>query len=302
MEFDSIAVFVKVVEAGSFAEAARLMKLPKTTVSAKVAALEKRLGTSLIQRTTRRLRVTDAGQEFFRHCSNAVRQIELGESAVVSRQARPSGVLRVTAPAALGRLFLPRITHAYLTKYPDMAVEMIVTNRVLDLVQEGIDLAIRPGRLRDSSLVARRFFDVDVGLWAAPAYLERAGRPRRPQDLPRHHLVGHTVFRSAILSNGQASAEVTVDGRVRSDDFDTLKAMLILGAGIGWLPDCLALDAAAAGTLTPVLPGWKTKAASQVYFVYPERRYSPPKVQAFIETALESLAAPRRDGYGAAAG
>lgn len=292
MEFDAIAVFVKVVEAGSFAEAARQMKLPKTTVSAKVAALEKRLGTSLIQRTTRSLRVTDAGQEFFRHCSSAVRQLELGESAVASHQSRPSGVLRVTAPVALGRLFLPRITHAYLAKFPDMSVEMLITNRVLDLVQEGIDLAIRPGRLRDSSLVARRFFDLDVSLWAAPGYLEHAGRPRSPQDLARHRLVGHTVFKSATMSDGRASVEVTVDGRARSDDFDTLKAMLVLGGGIGWLPDCLARDAAAAGTLVPALPGWKSKAASQIYFVYPGRRYLPPKVQAFIETALESVGPP----------
>jgi DNA-binding transcriptional LysR family regulator len=295
MDFDSIAVFVKVVEAGSFAEAARQMKLPKTTVSAKVAALEKRLGTSLIQRTTRRLRVTDAGQEFFQHCSSAVRQLELGESAVASRQARPSGLLRVTAPVALGRKFLPAITHNYLKKYPDVGVEMLITNRVLDLVQEGIDLAIRPGRLRDSSLVARRFVDLDVSLWAAPHYLEQAGRPRKPQDLARHRLVGHTVFRSAVMSNGRATAEVTVDGRVRSDDFDTLKAMLVLGGGIGWLPDCLALDAVAAGTLVPALPGWKSKDASQVYFVYPGRRYLPPKVRAFIETALESVGAPERD-------
>jgi DNA-binding transcriptional LysR family regulator len=289
MEFDSIAVFVKVVEAGSFAEAARLLKLPKTTVSAKVAALEKRLGANLIHRTTRKLRVTDAGQEFFRHCSSAVREIELGESAVVSRQARPSGVLRLTAPVDLGRMFLPEITHAYVEKYPDMDVEMIIANRVLDLVQEGIDLAIRPGELNDSSLVARRFVEVDIGLWAAPAYLDRAGRPGHPQDLRTHRMLGHTAFRSATLSDGRASAQVTVDGRVRSDDFGTLKAMLILGAGIGLLPDCLAADAAAAGTLVPVLPGWKTEAASQVYFVYPGRRYAPRKVQAYIETALDMV-------------
>jgi DNA-binding transcriptional LysR family regulator len=289
MEFDAIAVFVKVVEAGSFAEAARRMKLPKTTVSAKVAALEKRLGTRLIQRTTRALRVTEAGQEFFHHCANALRQVELGESAVASRQARPSGLLRITAPVGLGRMFLPEITHAYLDAYPDMDVEMLITNRVLDLVQEGVDLAIRPGHLRDSSLVARRFFDVGVSLWAAPAYLERAGPPGRPQDLPRHRLVGHTLFRSATLSDGRASVEVTVDGRVRSDDFDTLKDLLILGGGIGWLPDCLAQDAAAAGTLVPVLPGWKSGLASRIYFVYPGRRYPAPKVRAFIETALATI-------------
>jgi DNA-binding transcriptional LysR family regulator len=287
MDFDAIAVFVKVVEAGSFSEAARLLKLPRTTVSAKVAALEKRLAVRLIERTTRRLRVTDAGLEYFQHCASALREMALGESALVARQAQPSGVLKLTAPVDLGRLLLPRITQAYLQRYPEMRVEMTLTNRVLDLVQEGLDLAIRPGRLRDSSLVARRFFADALRLWAAPSYLERAGRPLRPQDLDGHRLIGHAALRRATLSDGQDSLPVSVDGRVLLDDFDTLKAMLILGAGIGWLPDCLALDALGAGELEPVLSGWKAEAASQVYFVYPGRRYAPRKVQAFIETALD---------------
>lgn len=295
VEFDSIAVFVKVVEAGSFAEAARLMKLPKTTVSAKVAALEKRLGANLIQRTTRKLRVTDAGEELFHHCSNAVRQLELGESALLSRQAKPSGVLTLAAPVDLGRLFLPEITQAFLHKYPDMGVEITIANGAVDLVQEGIDLAIRPGHLKDSSLVARRFVDVAVSLWAAPAYLEQAGQPGQPEDLARHRLLGHTGYKSATLSDGQASVQVTVDGRVRSDDFGTLKALLILGVGIGWLPDYLATDVAITGTLVPVLPGWKNEVPSQLYFVYPGRRYAPRKVQAFIETALDIVNARHGD-------
>lgn len=289
MDFDAIAVFVKVVEAGSFSEAARLLAVPRTTVSAKVAALEKRLAVRLIERTTRKLRVTDAGLEYFHHCASALREVAMGESKLVAHQAQPSGILKLTAPVDLGRLILPRITQAYLQRYPDIRVEMTLTNRVLDLVQEGIDLAIRPGRLRDSSLVARRFFADALRLWAAPTYLDRAGRPDRPQDLHRHRLIGHTALRQATLSNGQACLPVTVDGRVRLDDFDTLKAMLILGAGIGWLPDCLALDAARAGELEPVLSGWKAETASQVYFVYPARRYAPRKVQAFIETALDVL-------------
>lgn len=294
MEFDAIAVFVKVVEAGSFSEAARLLKCPRTTVSAKVAALEKRLAVRLIERTTRRLRVTDAGLEYFQHCASALREVAMGESKLSARQAQPSGVLKLTAPVDLGRLILPQITQMYLQRYPDIGVEMTLTNRVLDLVREGIDLAIRPGGLQDSSLVARRFFADDLRLWAAPAYLDRAGRPRRPQDLDGHRLVGHTALRRARLSDGQASLPVTIDGRVRLDDFDTLKAMLILGAGIGWLPDCLAENASAAGTLETVLPGWKAEAASQVYFVYPGRRYAPRKVQAFIETALDVVDASAR--------
>jgi len=289
MEFDAIAVFVKVVEAGSFSEAARRLELPRTTVSAKVAALEKRLAVRLIERTTRKLRVTDAGLEYFHHCASALHEMAMAESKLVARQSQPSGVLRLTAPVDLGRLVLPPITQAYLARYPDIQVEMTLTNRVLDLVQEGIDLAIRPGRQRDSSLVARHFFTDELRLWAAPGYLDRAGRPTRPQDLDAHGLIGHTALQRATLSDGRDCQPVRANGRVRLDDFDTLKAMLILGAGIGWLPDCLALDAARTGALEPVLPGWKAEAASPVYFVYPGRRYAPRKVQAFIETALDVL-------------
>jgi DNA-binding transcriptional LysR family regulator len=296
MEFDAIAVFVKVVEAGSFSEAARRLELPRTTVSAKVAALEKRLAVRLIERTTRKLRVTDAGLEYFHHCASALREMAMGESKLVARQSQPSGVLKLTAPVDLGRLVLPPITQAYLARYPDIRVEMTLTSRVLDLVQEGIDLAIRPGRQRDSSAVARHFFADELRLWAAPGYLDRAGRPERPQDLDAHDLIGHTALKHATLSDGQDCLPVTVDGRVRLDDFDTLKALLILGAGIGWLPDCLAHDAARTGELEPVLPGWKAEAASPVYFVYPGRRYAPRKVQAFIETALEVLKMGARAG------
>ena len=150
--FDAIPVFVKVVEAGSFSAAARLLNMPKTTVSAKIAALEKRLELKLIQRTTRKLHVTEAGMKYFRHCSNAIHEIELGEAALQSTQGEPTGVLRVTAPVDVGHLVLPRITRAYLARYPETSVELLVSNRFVDLIGEGVDLAIRAGTLKDSSL------------------------------------------------------------------------------------------------------------------------------------------------------
>src|SRR5262247_3868041 len=140
---DAIAVFVKVVEAGSFSTAARRLGLPKTTVSAKVAGLERRIGVRLIQRTTRKLRMTEAGEKYFHHCAIATREVELGEAALQSAKERPTGVLRITAPVDFGRAVLPRIVRAYRAKYPDVSVELSVTNRVVDVVEEGFDLAIR---------------------------------------------------------------------------------------------------------------------------------------------------------------
>src|SRR5215510_9248460 len=181
---DAIAVFVKVVESASFSAAARRLGLPKTTVSAKVAGLEERLGVRLIHRTTRKLRMTEAGERYFHHCAIATREVELGEAALQSAKGRPYGVLKVTAPVALARAVLPRVVRAYAAKYPEVSVELIVTNRVVDLVEEGVDLAIRwAGSLKDSSLIARRFIETRSNLWASPDYLKGHGKVTHPRDL-----------------------------------------------------------------------------------------------------------------------
>ena len=290
MDLDAIAVFVKVVEAGSFSGAARLLKMPKTTVSAKVAALEKRLGTILIQRTTPKLSVTEAGEHYFRHCANAVREIELGEAALLATQDTPTGLLKVTSPIDLGHTLLPKIVHAYLEQYPGTSVELNLSNRISDLVGEGIDLAIRAGRLDDSSLIAKRFMPITINLWASPAYLGRAGSPLHPRELPKHLLIALSAMRTSLLTNGKSSVQVTIASRVLTDDFEAVKAMVIAGEGIGWLPDFIVAGAVAAGTLLPVLPNWKTEDVGGFHFVYPSKKYASPKVQAFIAIALAMVA------------
>lgn len=293
MDLDAIAVFVKVIETGSFSAAARRLAMPKATVSAKVARLEKHLRVSLIQRTTRKLRVTEAGEQYFRYCAQAIRTVELAEASLQSASGKPSGLLKVTAPVDLGHTLLPRIAHAYAERYPDVSVELVVANRVVDLVAEGIDLAIRSSRaLKDSALIARRFFEMGSNLWAAPRYLRRLGEPAHPRDLQGAAFVGFLARSSVTLTNGKSEVEVPMTGRIRADDFETVKSLLLLGAGIAWLPDFLAEDAAAAGALVPVLPQWRPKDRAVFHFVYAGRRYGLPKVEAFIETALE-LAQPQ---------
>jgi DNA-binding transcriptional LysR family regulator len=294
MGFDAIAIFVKVVQTGSFSGAARLLGMPKTTVSAKVAALEKRLGVTLIRRTTRKLYVTEAGEIYFRHCAEALREVELGESALQSAISQPTGLLRVTAPVDIGHSLLPRIARAYLEKYPGTQIEMIISNRIADLVGEGIDLAIRAGSLKDSSLLARRFMDLNAGLWASPAYLAASRRPTHPKDLAKCRLVVHQNMKSLHLSNEKTDMRIPLAGRITTDDLEAIRELLIQGEGIGWLPDFLVTDALAAGTLVPVLPKWKSKSAGGIYFVYAGQKYAPPKVQAFIEIALETVGASRR--------
>lgn len=291
MELDAIAVFVKVVESGSFTGAAKLLKMPKTTVSAKIAALERRLGVTLIQRTTRKLHITDAGQRYFKHCAMAIAEIEKGESEIHSSQEKPQGLLKITAPTDLGHTVLPRIVSQYLKTYPDVQVELVVTNRIVDVVGEGFDLAVRAGELKDSTLISKRFFDLQVGLWASPAYLKKHGSPSHPKELSQHLLVGHTLMRpsSLDLTDGKNILSVAVQPRISVDDFETLKSLLILKEGIGLLPEFLVTRELGTKELTPVLDRWKHKTAGLFSFVYPGQKYSSPKVRAFIDLALKEV-------------
>lgn len=287
---DAIAVFVKVVEAGSFSTAARRLGVPKTTVSAKVAGLEKRLGVRLIHRTTRKLRMTEAGEKYFRHCAIATREVELGEAALQSAKEKPYGVLKVTAPVDFGRAVLPRIVRAYTAKYPDVSVELLITNRIVDVVEEGIDLAIRwAGSLKDSSLVARRFIETRSNLWASPQYMHGFGEPTHPRDLANAAFVAHPVLKTVVLTNGKSDFELQLNGRVGSDDLEVIAALVVMGEGIAWLPAFLVEDAVEAGKLVRVLPQWRPKKEQlwTYYFVYAGRRYALPKVEAFVRTALE---------------
>lgn len=295
MDLDAISVFVKVVEAGSFSGAARLLKMPKTTVSAKVAALEKRLGVNLIQRTTRKLFVTEAGQRYFQHCAAAVRAVEQGESELLAAKTQPTGLLRITAPVDIGHTLLPRIVRAYLEKYPDTTCELLISNSVVDVVGEGIDLAIRAGHLKDSTLIGKRFLGLSGNLYAAPSYLHGEGIEHitHPRELSPLRFVSFTDTGRIDLHKDGIHIQVPVTSRVRADDLETVKSLLLLGEGIAWLPDFLAFDALAEGTLVPVLPDWTSTQGGAVYFVYAGHKYPSPKVQAFMVTALEVTAGPR---------
>ena len=243
-----------------------------------------------IQRTTRKLRMTEAGEKYFHHCAIATREVELGEAALQSAKEKPFGVLKVTAPVDFGRAVLPRIVRAYTAKYPDVSVDLIVTNRIVDVVEEGIDLAIRwAGSLKDSSLIARRFIETRSNLWASPKYMKALGKPTHPRDLANAAFLAHPVLKTVILTNGKSDFELQLNGRVDSDDLEVITALIVLGEGIAWLPDFLVGDAVEAGKLVRVLSQWRPKKQQlwTYYFVYAGRRYALPKVEGFIQTALE---------------
>ena len=290
MDLDGIEVFVKVLESGSFSRAARLLGMPNSTVSAKVSALEKRLGVTLLQRTTRKLRATPAGETYFQQCVLALERLQAAESELTSAQREPQGLLRVTAPADIGHSLLATLVCGFLQRYPKAEVELGVTNRVLDLIAEGVDLAIRAGALADSGLIAKRFSVGHFGLWASPAYLKKRGTPSHPRDLAPQECLRFSLFKDnrVQLTNGKERARVVTSGRLRADDFETLKALALLGEGIAYLPSFLCVEEAGQKRLQRILPEWRGDAVT-FSFVYPAQRFVAPKVRAFIAVAEELL-------------
>jgi DNA-binding transcriptional LysR family regulator len=290
MDLDGIAVFVKVVQAGSFSKAAKLLGMPNSTVSAKVSLLEKRLGVTLLQRTTRKLHVTQAGEAYFKRCVQALEELQAAESELATARHEPQGVLRLTAPIELGHSLLPSLLTGFLKKYPQMGVDLMVTNRVLDMVAEGNDLAIRAGALKDSRLIAKRFVLGQFALWASSVYLKKRGVPSHPRELSQHECLRFSRFKTKTweLTNGKETMTVAISGRVLADDFETLKSIALLGEGIGFIPSFLCAEEAQQNELVRVLPHWHGDAVS-FSLVYPAQRFVSPKIRAFITVAEEML-------------
>ncbi|MGY4625367.1 LysR substrate-binding domain-containing protein [Bradyrhizobium sp. USDA 4486] len=286
---DAITVFVKVVEAGNFSAAARRLGMPKTTVSAKVAGLEKRLGPAQHPQAAD----DRSGRRLFPTLCNRIREVEQGEAALQVSKTKPSGILKVTAPVDVGHAILPRIARAYAAKCPDVSLQFILTNRIVDIVEEGVDLAIRfAGALKDSSLIARRFIEIRSDLWASPQYMKRLGKLSHPRDLVDAAFIKYLFQKTSVtLTNGKSDFEVEMKGRFQVDDAELCKSLTVSREGMAWLPDYLTADAVKAGKLVRVLSEWRTKQQrpATLYFVYAGRQYALPKVESFIQTAFEQV-------------
>src|SRR5512137_2977059 len=300
MDLNRVAVFLRVIEAGSFTAAAATLGVRKSSVSRSVAALEAELGIRLLQRTTRRLHLTDAGRAYHDRARDALAGLEEARQEVSALGASPRGVVRVTAPGDLAGA-LAEVTHAFVHACPEVRVEVSLTARVVDLVREGFDLAVRAGVLADSSLLARRLGDTDLGLFASPGYLDGAGRPRRLADLERHECVLYRAGGTAAtwrLSGPRGEEQVTVHGHVDTDEFAFVRAMLLAGSGIGLAPIFMFGPLAEEGALERVLPRLALRGAA-LHVVWPSRRYEPAAVVRYRQALEEAL--PRALGRAASA-
>jgi DNA-binding transcriptional LysR family regulator len=293
MNMEGIDVFVEVIDAQSFTRAARRLGMPTTTVSARIARLEERLGVTLIQRTTRQLHVTAAGRSYYARCVRALAEIAQGERELAAVVQEPTGVLRITAPADLAQALLTPVVEQFLQIYPRVTVDLKITNRLVDIIAEEVDLAVRVGPLEDSTLIVRKFKSGRLGLWATQAYLQHHGAPRTLADLAGHKFIGLSAMpeRIALKSAAGDIIDARIKSRLTTDDFSSLKVFIHRGYGIGVLPDFMGKGSDAVSPLLRVLPSYRSEVLS-VYFAYPAQRFVPKAVQAFI--AIASGEPPQR--------
>jgi DNA-binding transcriptional LysR family regulator len=292
LDLNDIMVFARVVEAGSFTAAARLLGMPKTTVSRRIAALEREVGVRLVHRTTRSLSMTDAGRLYYEQSSRALRTIEDANLRLAEARAEPSGTIRISAPVGFAGHFLTSAVFDFLAAYPKTKVELHLTDDTLHLVENRIDLAFRTGILPDSTLIARKLGSTHRVLCASPGYLARHGVPAAAADLARHHCViaGPSISMPHWVLDGPRGQEtVAVSGRFAANEMQVLVAAAIAGLGIAQLPYQAAEAFVRDGRLCRVL-GEYTTPVGGLYAVYPSSRHVSPLVKAFIELATERLA------------
>jgi DNA-binding transcriptional LysR family regulator len=291
VDLNELIVFARVVQAGSFVAASRALGIPKSTVSRKVADLEDRLDTRLLQRTTRKLSLTDAGRLFYDHCSRIASDVESAQLAVTSLKETPRGLLRVTCGPNAS--YLAPIIRNYLQRYPEVRVELVTTARAVDLVEERFDVGVRAGRLPDSSLIAKSLGAADWFLVASPAYLKRRGRPRAPADLAKHHVV-HFLGSDRVtlhLRRDDETAHVDVSPRLVVNELDMLHPAVVGGLGIALLPAYQCVDDLRSKQLERVLREWEAP-PTPIHLVYPSTRHVSPTVKSFIEHVQEHMTPP----------
>jgi DNA-binding transcriptional LysR family regulator len=288
-DLNDIRVFLEVVDQGSFTAAGKKLDLPTSTVSRRISRLEGQLGARLLQRTTRKLSVTDAGRIYYQRSARALHALDDARHAVTEMQATPKGLVRLTAPVEFQSL-VPVLSD-FLQKYPEVQVTLDLTNRYVDVVQEGLDLAIRAGELSDSSLVAKQLATARFLLVASPGYLKERGKPRKVEDLRDHEcIVGSASGPQATwrLCSKNKMVSISVSGRLSANHLGAVLLAAEQGMGIARLPEAHCQSAIEAGRLVEVLPS-ACPTMGKVSAVYPSREFMSPAVRALIDHLSENL-------------
>jgi DNA-binding transcriptional LysR family regulator len=288
---EAMRAFQRVVETGSFSAVARERGVAQPTISKQILALETHLGAQLLNRTSRSLSLTEAGQEFYEVASKLLAELDAAESRIGRRQAAPSGVLRVTLSAAFGRMHVTPLLPAFLVRYPEVSVDVGISDRYLDLVEDRLDLAIRIGDLEDSSLIARRIGYSGRRTLASQGYLDRCGAPVGPTDLAGHECIAF-VFQGAAqewrFEGPDGAVSVRPLGRVRANDAENIREAVLSGLGIAHAPAWLFDREIASGDVKVLLEGWRPP-AEPINALHPATRRPSTKIRVFVDFLADAL-------------
>lgn len=286
--FADIVAYVRVVEAHSFVAAAQTLGMSPSAISKAVSRLEERLGARLLNRTTRSLSLTDVGTNFYERCREALGQLDHAENEVTESRGVPRGRLRVDVPVSLGRRIIVPALPRFIAQYPELSVQMSMNDRIVDLVQEGIDVGMRVGNLSDSSLIARRIAQLRGVTCASPEFIERYGEPKTPADLkPEHCIVmfkiGNNQTREWMYRKDGVEHSITPAAPLAFSDPESAVAAAVSGAGFVRTLDFTVEAQVASGLLLPVLEDWNEGSWWPVSVVYPQHRQPTAKIRAFID-------------------
>jgi LysR family transcriptional regulator AphB len=291
-DLNDLVIFAKVVQTGSLTAAAEALGIPKSNVSRRLSRLEGEMGVRLLERTTRKLHLTEVGGLYYEHCRRILEEVEHAELSVQLRLEAPRGLLRISASYSTGQALLSPLLGEFLARYPEVSLQLVLTNRRVDLIEEGFDLVLRLGQLEESALVARYLGSIRGDCVASPTYIKRMGMPAAPEDLVGHQCLTMTDVpqheRWVFTGPDGAAHTVHLKPQATVNDFVTLRGMLISGAGIGVLPNYFCAEGVASGQLVPVLRDW-TLPVSALHAVYPSHRGATPKLRALIDFLVSKL-------------
>jgi DNA-binding transcriptional LysR family regulator len=288
---NAMALFVKVVENNSFSQAARREGVPVSTVSRKIMDLEKTLGVRLLERSTRKLRLTEIGQDYYERCRRGLEEFDAANLLITDQQKEVSGRLRISTPPSLSDIIIIPMVEAFQNEYPKVIVQCLVTDRHVDHFSDGVDLSLRVGEFGDSSLVARRLLRYRSVLVAAPEYLEKAGTPRHPTELPLHGLVAFSRWDTTVrwdFVKGTETEKIEIKPRVAINDYLGIQRAVIDGLGISEIPSIICGMALKDGRLVEVMPDWQF-APTTIAAIYPSNRNLSRVVRLFRDFCVEQF-------------
>ena len=303
--FDAMQAFARVVEAGSFTKAAETLHMSKTTVTQLVQQLEARLRVKLLNRTTRKVNVTADGAVYYERVLRLLADMDDAETSLSGASALPRGRLRVDVPSPLASMILVPALPAFYVRYPDIQIDMGVSDRIVDMIDENVDCVVRGGELTDQSLIARRVGELQLGVFAAPSYLARVGMPAHPRELENshHRIVGFLWARTGkavpyAMRNPVESVQIKGRYALAVDDGNAYLAAGLAGLGVLWLPKYMSKTFEARGELVPLFENWSLD-PMPIYVAFPPNRHISIKLRVFIDWVAELMAqlAPVRDRH-----